>query len=104
VSEGLLLARTHDGGDSSKTKRNPSTTNTIPSKATTPIYINVQVHNKRQPTIIDTTSAVTVISQQLLKKIHHNIFVYKQKEHNWANQNSKAYSTDFGGRGNKSHY
>ncbi|CAF3957120.1 unnamed protein product [Rotaria sordida] len=57
----------------------------IPSQSSTPIYINVQVNNKCQHAIIDTGSAVTIINQQLLKKIYHKKFIYKQKLHKSAN-------------------
>ncbi|CAF3126930.1 unnamed protein product [Rotaria sp. Silwood2] len=70
----FLLTGTRDGGDSSITKQIPS-----------PIYINVQVNNKRQHAIIDTGSAVTIISKQLLSKIDHRKFKYKRKLHKSAN-------------------
>ncbi|CAF3989661.1 unnamed protein product, partial [Rotaria sordida] len=76
---------TRDGGDSSNKKINPSIINMIPSQSSTPIYINVQVNNKCQHAIIDTGSAVTIINQQLLKKIYHKKFIYKQKLHKSAN-------------------
>ena len=85
MSGGFLLAGTRDGGDSSNIKQNPSTTNIISPQLSSPVYINVQVNNKQQHAIIDTGSAVTIINQQLLKKIHHKKFIYKQKLHKSAN-------------------
>jgi hypothetical protein len=85
LSAGFLLAGTRDGGDSSKTKQNPSTINSMSRQLSSPIYINVQVNNKHQNAIIDTGSAVTIINQQLLKNIHHKQFIYKQKSHRSAN-------------------
>ena len=41
MSAGFLLTGTRDGGDSSNIKQNPSTTNVIPSKSSSPIFINV---------------------------------------------------------------
>ncbi|CAF4686011.1 unnamed protein product, partial [Rotaria sp. Silwood1] len=76
---------TPDGGDSSNTKQNPSTIFSIPSKSSSPIFINVQVNNKQQHAIIDTGSAVTVINQQLLKEIYHKEFIYRKKSHKSAN-------------------
>ncbi len=54
-------------------------------QASNPIYIKVQVNNKQQHAIIDTGSAVTIINQQLLKKIYHKNFVYRKKSHKSAN-------------------
>ena len=88
MSAGFLLAGTRDGGDSSNKKINPSLINIIPSQSSNPIYINVQVNNKRQHAIIDTGSAVTIINQQLLKKIYHKKFIYKRKLHKSANCSS----------------
>ena len=85
MSEGFLLAGTRDGGDSSNIKQNPSITNILSSKIRTPIYVHVNVNNKRQHAIIDTRSAVTIINQQLLKTIFHKKFVDKQKSHQSAN-------------------
>lgn len=85
MSTGFLLAGTRDGGDSSNMKQNPSTINTTLKNLSTPIYVNVQVNNKRQYAIIDTGSSVTIINQQLLKNIHHKKFIYKQKLHKSAN-------------------
>ncbi|CAF4587035.1 unnamed protein product, partial [Rotaria sp. Silwood2] len=84
----FLLTGTRDGGDSSNIKQNPSTTNFIPSKLSSPIFINVQVNRKQQHAIIDTGSAVTIINKKLLKNIHHKKFVYKQKLHKSANSTS----------------
>ena len=84
----FLLAGTRDGGDSSKLKQNPSTNSSIPSKVSSPIFIRVQVNNKKQHAIIDTGSAVTIINKKLLKTIHHKTFVYKQKLHKSANSTS----------------
>jgi hypothetical protein len=80
LSGGFPLAGTRDGGASSK--QNPSTTSHTSSS---PIYINVQVNRTPQHAIIDTGSAVTIINQQLLKKIYHKKFIYKQKIHKSAN-------------------
>lgn len=85
MSEGFLLAGTHDGGDSSTFNKNPSITNTLSSKILYPIYVQVEVNNKRQHAIIDTGSAVTIINQQFLKKIHHKKFIHKRKSHRSAN-------------------
>ena len=85
MSGGFLLAGTRDGGDSSNIKQNPSTTNSISPQLLSPVYINVQVNNKQQHAIIDTGSAVTIINQQLLKKIYNQKFIYKQKLHKSAN-------------------
>jgi hypothetical protein len=85
LSTGFRLAGTHDGGDSSNIKQNPSTINTMSSKISSPIFIKVQVNSKQQHAIIDTGSAVTIINQQLLKDIHHKKFIYKQKLHKSAN-------------------
>ena len=85
MSGGFLLAGTRDGGASSKRKRNPSTNSFIPPKPASPIFVNVQVNNKRQSAIIDTGSAVTIINQQLLKKIYHKEFIHKHKLHRSAN-------------------
>ena len=85
MSGGFLLAGTRDGGDSSNIEQNPSLTNSTLSKPTSPIYINVQVNNKRQSVIVDTGSAVTIINQQLLKKIYHRGFTYRRKSHGSAN-------------------
>ena len=84
----FLLAGTRDGGDSSKLKQNPSTNSSIPSKVSSPIFIHVQVNNKKQHAIIDTGSAVTIINKKLLKTIHHKTFFYKQKLHKSANSTS----------------
>ncbi|CAF4798664.1 unnamed protein product, partial [Rotaria sp. Silwood2] len=84
----FLLTGTRDGGDSSNLKQNLSTTNFIPSKLSSPIFINVQVNRKQQHAIIDTGSAVTIINKKLLKNIHHKKFVYKQKLHKSANSTS----------------
>ena len=85
MSGGFLLAGTRDGGDSSNLKRNPSTINVTTSSISSPIYIQVQVNNRRQHAIIDTGSAITIINQQLLKNIHHKKFVHKPKLHKSAN-------------------
>jgi transposase InsO family protein len=85
LSAGFLLTGTRDGGDSSNIKRNPSTINIMSPQASNPIYIKVQVNNKQQHAIIDTGSAVTIINQQLLKKIYHKNFVYRKKSHKSAN-------------------
>ncbi len=85
MSAGFLLTGTRDGGDSSNIKRNPSTINIMSPQASNPIYIKVQVNNKQQHAIIDTGSAVTIINQQLLKKIYHKNFVYRKKSHKSAN-------------------
>ena len=85
MSAGFLLARTRDGGDSSNKRQNPSTTNIKPLQSSNPIYIKVQVNNKQEHAIIDTGSAVTIISQQLLKQIHHKEFIYRRKSHKSAN-------------------
>ena len=50
-----------------------------------PIYVQAEVNNKRQHAIIDTGSAVTIINQQFLKKIHHKKFIHKRKSHRSAN-------------------
>ncbi|CAF2564518.1 unnamed protein product [Rotaria sp. Silwood2] len=84
-SQGFVLTGTCDGGHSSNKQQNPSTTNYASSTLRTPIYINVQVNNKQHPAIVDTGSAVTIINQQLLKKIYHTEFVYKKKLHKSAN-------------------
>ncbi|CAF3492314.1 unnamed protein product [Rotaria socialis] len=62
-----------------------STTNYASSTLLIPIYINVQVNNKQHQAIVDTGSAVTLINQQLLKKIYHTELVYKKKLHKSAN-------------------
>ena len=85
MPEGFLLAGTRDGGDSSKLKQNPSITKFLSSKLSTPIYVKVEVNNKRQHAIVDTGSAVTIINQQLLKKIHHKKFNHQRKTHQSAN-------------------
>ena len=85
MSEGFLLAGTRDGGDSSTFNQNPSITNVLSSKLSAPIYVKVEVNNKRQHAIIDTGSAVTIINQQLLKKIHHKKFNHQRKIHQSAN-------------------
>ena len=85
MSGGFLLAGTHDGGDSSIFNQNPSINYPPSSKISTPIYAQVEVNNKRQHAIIDTGSAVTIINQQLLKKILHKKFIHKQKIHQSAN-------------------
>ena len=43
------------------------------------------MNNKRQHAIVDTGSAVTIINQQLLKKIHHKKFNHQRKTHQSAN-------------------
>ncbi|CAF5024393.1 unnamed protein product, partial [Rotaria sp. Silwood1] len=73
---------------SSNKQQNPSTINYTLSKLLTPIYINVQVNNKQHQAIVDTGSAVTIINQQLLKKIYHKEFIYKKKLHKSANCSS----------------
>ncbi|CAM2729004.1 unnamed protein product [Rotaria socialis] len=83
----FLLAETRDGGHSSS-KQNPSRINYTSSTLSTPIYINVQVNNKQHEAIIDTGSAVTIINHQLLKKIYHKNFIYKNKLHKSANCSS----------------
>ncbi|CAF1338698.1 unnamed protein product [Didymodactylos carnosus] len=70
------LAETRDGGHSSI--QNPSITT---HKSSSPIYIKVQVNQTSHHAIIDTGSAVTIIHQQLSKKIHHKKFIYKRKIH-----------------------
>ena len=85
MSGGFLLAGTRDGGDSSIPKQNPSKYARTPAQQLHPIFVNVNVNNKRQSAIIDTGSAVTIISQQLLKNIYHKEFVYNQKSHRSAN-------------------
>lgn len=85
LSPGFLLAGTHDGGDSSNLEQNPSTANNTTPPVSSPIFIQVQVNNRKQHAILDTGSAVTIINYQLLKNIHHRKFVYKQKLHNSAN-------------------
>ena len=72
----FLLAGTCDGGDFSKLKQNPSTNSSIPSKVASPIFIHVQVNNKKQHAIIDTGWAVTIINKKLLKTIHYKTFFY----------------------------
>ncbi|CAF4641980.1 unnamed protein product, partial [Rotaria socialis] len=81
------LAGTRDGGHSSNNKY-PSTINYTSTTLSTPIYINVQVNNKHHQAILDTGSAVTIINQQLLKKIYHKNFIYKAKSHKSANCSS----------------
>ncbi|CAF3393720.1 unnamed protein product, partial [Rotaria socialis] len=78
---------TRDGGHSSNNKY-PSTINYTSTTLSTPIYINVQVNNKHHQAILDTGSAVTIINQQLLKKIYHKNFIYKAKSHKSANCSS----------------
>jgi predicted aspartyl protease len=56
-----------------------SITNDTSSMLRTPIYINVQINNKQHQVIVDTGSAVTIINQQLLKKIYHTDFVFKTR-------------------------
>jgi transposase InsO family protein len=85
LSAGFLLAGTRDGGDSSNTTQKPSTTNIMSTQSSSPIYIKVQVNSKQQHAIIDTGSAVTIINQQLLKKIYHKKFIYRKKSHKSAN-------------------
>ena len=85
LSAGFLLAGTRDGGDSSNIKKKPSTINNMSPQLSSPIYINVHVNNKRQHAIIDTGSAVTIINQQMLKKIHHKGLGYIKKLHKSAN-------------------
>ncbi|CAF4413388.1 unnamed protein product [Rotaria sp. Silwood2] len=85
LSAGFLLTGTRDGGDSSNKVQYPSTTNYTSLTPSTPIYINVQVNNKQHHAILDTGSAVTIISQQLLKRIHHKKFINKHKLHKSAN-------------------
>ncbi|CAF4674996.1 unnamed protein product [Rotaria socialis] len=43
------------------------------------------LNNKQHQAIVDTGSAVTLINQQLLKKIYHTELVYKKKLHKSAN-------------------
>ncbi|CAF1287245.1 unnamed protein product [Rotaria magnacalcarata] len=81
------LAGIRDGSHSSNNKY-PSTINYTSSTLLTPIYINVQVNNKHHQAIVDTGSAVTIINQQLLKKIYHKDFIYKAKSHKSANCSS----------------
>ncbi|CAF1498515.1 unnamed protein product, partial [Didymodactylos carnosus] len=76
LSTGFSLTGTCDGGHSSI--QNPSITS---HKSSSPIYIKVQVNQTPQHAIIDTGSAVSIIHQQLLKKIHHKKFIYKRKIH-----------------------
>jgi hypothetical protein len=85
LSTGFLLAGTRDGGDSRNKKQNPSTASYTSSVSSSPIYVNIQVNNKQQHAIIDTGSAVTIISQQLLQKIEHKKFIHKPKTHKSAN-------------------
>ncbi|CAF1243838.1 unnamed protein product [Rotaria sordida] len=83
-----IIPGTHDGGHSSNKQQNPSAMNYTLSKLSTPIYINVQVNNKQHRAIVDTGSAVTIINQQLLKKIYHKEFIHKKKLHKSANCSS----------------
>jgi gag-polyprotein putative aspartyl protease len=83
-----MLAGTRDGGDSSETKRKPSPIYFPSANSSSPIYINVQVNKKHQSAIVDTGSAVTIINQQLLKKIDHKGLVFTNKLHQSANSTS----------------
>ncbi|CAF3127116.1 unnamed protein product [Rotaria sp. Silwood2] len=70
-------------------KENPSTTNYTSPTTSTPIHVKGQVNNKQQQqAIVDTRSAVTIISQKLLKTIYHRKFIYKKKLHKSANCSS----------------
>ncbi|CAM2726426.1 unnamed protein product, partial [Rotaria socialis] len=62
-----------------------STTNDASTTLRTPTYITVQINNKQHQAIVDTGSAVTIINQQLLKKIYHTGFIYKKQLHKSAN-------------------
>lgn len=88
LSRGFLLTGTRDGGVSSNTNQNPSPTYISQSNPSSPIYINVQVNNKHHLAILDTGSAVTIINQQLLKRISHKKFEYNRKSHQSANNTS----------------
>ena len=80
LSDGFSVAGTLDGGDSSN--KNPSKQ---PQISTGPIYIRTQVNGTPQHVIVDTGSSITIINQQLLKKIHHKKFTYRRKQHAAAN-------------------
>lgn len=85
LSGGFLLAGTRDGGDSRQLTTNPSPIRTRYSLPSSPIHIETHINGKRHLAIVDTGSAVTIISHQLLKKIPHNKFVSKHKSHQSAN-------------------
>ncbi|CAF0983293.1 unnamed protein product [Didymodactylos carnosus] len=57
----------------------------LSSLSSSPIYIQVQVNATPQHAIVDTESAVTIINQRLLTKIHHKKFIYKRKSYSAAN-------------------
>ena len=88
MSGGFRLAGTRGGGDSSETKQKPSPIYFSPTNSPAPIHINVQVNQKRHLAIVDTGSAVTIISQHLLKKINHEGLVFTKKLHQSANSTS----------------
>jgi hypothetical protein len=56
-----------------------------PSLSTGPIYIKVYTNNQPTEAIVDTGSAITIIHQDLLKKIPHKQFTHKIKECKTAN-------------------
>ena len=73
----FLLTGTHDGGVPSQSEK--------PSVSTGPIYIKVQANEQPVEAIVDTGSAITIIHQEYLKKIHHKKFIHKTRECKTAN-------------------
>ena len=79
MSPGFSVTGTHDGG-------HPS--NSMPSSPLTsisPIFIRAQVNNTYRNIVIDTGSAITIISRNLLQHIQHNNFRSKPKSYSSAN-------------------
>jgi hypothetical protein len=82
MSTGFLLVGSDDGDDPVPSKK-PSS-HQLSSSIPSPVYIQVQVNNTFQHAIVDTGSCTTIIHQNLLKKIHHKQFLYKQKSYQSA--------------------
>ena len=53
--------------------------------STGPIYIKVQANDQPTEAIVDTGSAITIIHQDLLKKINHKNFVFNSRQCKTAN-------------------
>lgn len=76
-SSPFSITGTHDGGVPSQYEK--------PSTSTGPVYIKVQVNDQPAEAIVDTGSAITIIHQDLLKKIHHKKFTHNTRSCKTAN-------------------
>ncbi|CAF1427869.1 unnamed protein product [Adineta ricciae] len=73
------------GASDTQTRNNFTTQASYGSYTRSTCRICGRVNNRKQHAIIDTGSAVTIISQQLLKKIYHKNLILTKKSHRSAN-------------------